>query len=65
MIIRLVPEISPFDAFCDAGVVVVVGIVDSRSWISANPLFKGGEGVSVIVCQAIVNLVAFWQIVQL
>ena len=34
MIPRLVPEISPLDAFCDgrAG----VGIGDSRSWIS-NP----------------------------
>ena len=27
---RLVPEISPLDAFCD---VVVVGIGDSRSWM--------------------------------
>ena len=38
MIPRLVPEISPHDAFCDvvveAGVAgVVVGIGDSRSWI--------------------------------
>ena len=31
---RLVPEILPLDAFCDvAGVVVVVGIGDFRSWI--------------------------------
>ena len=29
MIPRLVPEISPLDAFCD----VVVGIGDSRSWM--------------------------------
>ena len=39
---RLVPEISPLDAFCDVvGVVVGVGVVgvgigDSRSWISLN-----------------------------
>ena len=36
MIPRLVPEILSLDAFCDvvvAGVVVVVGIGDSRSWI--------------------------------
>ena len=38
MLLRLVPEISPPDAFCDVvGVVVVVrvvvGIGDSRSWI--------------------------------
>ena len=42
MIPRLVPEISPLDAFCDVvgvvgviGVVVVVGvgIGDSRSWM--------------------------------
>ena len=37
MIPRLVPEISPLDAFCDvvvvAGVVVVVGNGDSRSWM--------------------------------
>ena len=41
MIPRLVPEISPLDAFCDVVrvgvvvgvVVVVVGIGDSRSWI--------------------------------
>ena len=32
MIPRLVPEISPLDAFCDVGV-VGVGIGDSRSWI--------------------------------
>ena len=38
MIPRLVPEISPLDAFCDA-VVGVVGIGDSRSWISK--LFLG------------------------
>ena len=31
MIPRLVPEISPLDAFCDAA--VVAGIGDSRSWI--------------------------------
>ena len=34
---RLVPEISPLDAFCDVVVVeavVVEGIGDSRSWIS-------------------------------
>ena len=34
MIPRLVPEISPLDAFCDIVVAgVVVGIGDSRSWI--------------------------------
>ena len=36
MVPRLVPEISPLDAFCDGRVVVVVvvvGIGDSRSWI--------------------------------
>ena len=33
MIPRLVPEILALDAFCDAGVVVVVGMGDSRSWI--------------------------------
>ena len=36
MLPRLVPEISPLDAFCDVvGVVVVVGvgIGDSRSWV--------------------------------
>ena len=33
MIPRLVPEISPLDAFCD---VVVVGIGDSSSWIVPN-----------------------------
>ena len=41
MLPRLVPEISPLDAFCDVGVgvgvvvvvVVVLGIGDSRSWI--------------------------------
>ena len=34
MLPRLVPEILPLDAFCDVvGVVVVVGIGDSRSWI--------------------------------
>ena len=38
MIPRLVPEISPLDAFCDVVVLVVVvagvvGIGDSRSWI--------------------------------
>ena len=34
MLARLVPEISPLDAFCDVGVVgVVVGLRDSRSWI--------------------------------
>ena len=32
MIPRLVPEISPLDAYCDV-VVVVVGIGDSRSWM--------------------------------
>ena len=32
MIPRLVPEISPIDAFCDV-VVGVVGIGDSRSWM--------------------------------
>ena len=41
MIPRLVPEISPLDAFCDVVVVVVVvvagvvGIGGSRSWICA------------------------------
>ena len=33
---RLVPEISPLDAFCDVVVVVVAGVVgigDSRSWM--------------------------------
>ena len=37
MIPHLVPEISPLDAFCDVGVGVgvvgVVGIGDSRSWM--------------------------------
>ena len=34
MLPRLVPEISPLDAFCDVVVVVgVVGIGDSRSWM--------------------------------
>ena len=34
MIPRLVPEISPLDAFCDVVVAgVVVGIGGSRSWI--------------------------------
>ena len=35
MVPRLVPEISPLDAFCDVAVVagVVAGIGDSRSWI--------------------------------
>ena len=34
MIPRLVPEISPLDAFCDIVVAgVVVGIGDSRSWM--------------------------------
>ena len=33
MIPRLVPEISPLDAFCDVVGVGVVGIGDSRSWI--------------------------------
>ena len=32
---RLVPEISPLDAFCD-GRGGVVGIGDSRSWIPGN-----------------------------
>ena len=37
MIPRLVAEISPLDAFCDVGVVVVVvGIGDSRSWIESG-----------------------------
>ena len=31
MIPRLIPEISPLDAFCDR--VAVAGIGDSRSWI--------------------------------
>ena len=39
MIPRLVPEISPLDAFCDVGVGVgvvgVVGIGDSRSWMKS------------------------------
>ena len=48
MIPRLVPEISPLDAFCDvvAGVVVVVaGIGDSRSWIlkNVNYVFQRAE----------------------
>ena len=36
MIPRLVPEISPLDAFCDerAGAAGAVGIGDSRSWMS-------------------------------
>ena len=42
MLPRLVPEISPLYAFCDVVgvgvvvgvVVVIVGIVDSRSWMS-------------------------------
>jgi len=42
MIPRLVPEISPLDAFCDegvgVGVVGVVGIGDSKSWIVATIL---------------------------
>ena len=35
MLPRLVPEILPLYAFCDVVVVgvVVVGIVDSRSWM--------------------------------
>ena len=44
MIPRLVPEISPLDAFCDvvvAGVTgVVVGIGDSRSCIPSFPALK-------------------------
>ena len=44
MIPRLVPEISPLDAFCNAGVVVVgvvVGIGDSRSWIPSRKVAPG------------------------
>ena len=41
MILHLVPEISPLDAFCDvAGVVGVVGIGDSRSWICFLNCFR-------------------------
>ena len=38
MLPRLVPEISPLDAFCDVGVGVgvVVGIGDSRSWMEVR-----------------------------
>ena len=40
MIPRLVPKISPLDAFCDGRVVeVVVGIGDSRSWIAKTRSF--------------------------
>ena len=35
---RLVPQISPLDAFCD--VVVAAGIGDSRSWIICWPQFS-------------------------
>ena len=41
MISRLVPEISPLDAFCDVVVVGVgVGIGDSRSWIKLLGKYK-------------------------
>ena len=46
MIPRLVPEISPLDAFCDVvGVVVGVGVLgvgigDCRSWMGAPPKQK-------------------------
>ena len=41
MIACLVPDILPLDAFCDVGVGVVgvvVGIGDSRSWMSRTPV---------------------------
>ena len=41
MIPRLVPEISPLDAFCEAEVLVVVGIGDSRSWIYIDSQYIG------------------------
>ena len=37
MIPRLVPKISPLDAFCDVVAAVVVGIGDSRSWMITFP----------------------------
>ena len=57
MLPRLVPEISPLDAFCDVGV-GVVGIGDSRSWmccqidmIKCLPMItcKGGGGCAANV----------------
>ena len=50
MLPRLVPEISPLDAFCDV-VGVVVGIGDSRSWIGVlgESWQSGGVGVEYII----------------
>ena len=60
MLPRLVPEISPLYAFCDVvvvgvvGVVVVVGIGDSRSWIvSGFPLGHCKLSVLAKVCLAL------------
>ena len=53
MIPRLVPEISPLDAFCDVvAAAAVVGIGDSMSWIIHPLIFEQSDPRDLIQLEA-------------